>query len=44
MFLYFVDRAYNLSQWPTWCTNSSHMYYNPLHVHVSSNILLILRR
>jgi hypothetical protein len=42
----FADRAsyYNLSQWPTWCTNIWYMYYNPLHVRVSSDILLILRR
>jgi hypothetical protein len=42
----FADRAswYNLSQWPTWCTNSEYIFYNPLHVHVSSNNLLILRR
>jgi len=31
----------NLSQWPTWWTN---FYYIPLHVHVSSSILLILRK
>jgi hypothetical protein len=35
---------YNLSQWPTRCTNFQYIYYNPVHVHVSSNILLILRR
>jgi len=35
---------YNLSQWPTRCTNFQYIYYDPVHVHVSSNILLILRR
>jgi hypothetical protein len=39
-----VHLKYNLSQWPTWCTNFQYIYYNPLHVHVSSNILLIIRR
>jgi hypothetical protein len=45
IFWCFADRAswYNLSQWPTWCTNFQYIYYNPLHVHVSSDILLILR-
>jgi hypothetical protein len=34
----------NLSQWRTRYTNFQYIYYNPVRVHVSSNILLILRR
>ena len=36
--------SFSFSQWPVWCTIFYYIYYNPLHVHVSSNILLILRR
>jgi hypothetical protein len=44
--LWLSDEFYFLSQSPTWCTNSLFLiicvYYSP--VHVSSNIMLILRR